>query len=179
MEIKGFTSSRRTFVCFQGVAKTNENHDMFAEKRTKMGCTQRYVSKILRGKENLLLETLCKIERALGIQLAILHQTERAQRTKIILDVCCGSRMFWFDKENSLTMFVDIRDEKHKLCDGRSLNIHPDIVVDFTNIPFSDESFKLVVFDPPHLLKAGENSWLAKLFFFKKEFKQSILSLTY
>ena len=83
-EIKGFTSSRRTFVCFQGVAKTNENHDMFVEKRTKMGCTQRYVSKILRGKENLSLETLCKIERALGIQLAILHQTEKAQRTKII-----------------------------------------------------------------------------------------------
>ena len=62
MEIKGFTSNRKTFVRFQGVAKTNENHDMFAEKRTKMGCTQRYVSKILRGKENLSLETLCKIE---------------------------------------------------------------------------------------------------------------------
>lgn len=128
----------------------------------KLGCTQQYVSKILRGKENLSLETLCKIERALGIQLTIPHQTEKTQRTKIILDVCCGSRMFWFDKENPLTMFVDIRNEKHKLCDGRSLNIHPDIVADFTNIPFSDESFKLVVFDPPHLLKAGENSWLVK-----------------
>ena len=37
MEIKGFTSNRRTFVRFQGVAKTNENHDMFAEKRTLYG----------------------------------------------------------------------------------------------------------------------------------------------
>ena len=30
--------------------------------------------------------------------------------TKIILDACCGSRMFWFDKENPLTLFADIRD---------------------------------------------------------------------
>lgn len=29
-------------------------------------------------------------------------------------------------------------------------------------MPFLDESFKLVVFDPPHLLKAGKDSWLAK-----------------
>ena len=32
-----------------------------------MGCSQQYVSKILRGKENLSLETLYKIESALGI----------------------------------------------------------------------------------------------------------------
>lgn len=81
---------------------------------------------------------------------------------KIILDACCGSRMFWFDKENPLVMFADIRDEEHTLCDGRSLKVHPDIVSDFTNMPFLDESFKLVVFDPPHLLKAGNNSWLVK-----------------
>ena len=82
--------------------------------------------------------------------------------TKIILDACCGSRMFWFDKENSLVLFADIRDEEHTLCDGRSLKVHPDIVSDFTDMPFLDKSFKLVVFDPPHLLKVGQNSWLAK-----------------
>lgn len=82
--------------------------------------------------------------------------------TKIILDACCGSRMFWFDKENPLTLFADIRDEEHTLCDGRSLKIHPDIVSDFTDMPFLEESFKLVVFDPPHLLKVGKDSWLAK-----------------
>lgn len=62
----------------------------------------------------------------------------------------------------SLTLFADIRDEEHTLCDGRSLKVHPDIVSDFTDMPFLDESFKLVVFDPPHLLKVGQNSWLAK-----------------
>lgn len=40
----------------------------------KMGCTQQYVSKILRGKENLSLETLCKIENALDIRLV--YETE-------------------------------------------------------------------------------------------------------
>lgn len=90
------------------------------------------------------------------------NNNTKMSETKIILDACCGSRMFWFDKNNPLTLFADIRDEEHTLCDGRSLKVHPDIVSDFTDMPFLDESFKLVVFDPPHLLKAGKNSWLVK-----------------
>lgn len=82
--------------------------------------------------------------------------------TKIILDACCGSRMCWFDKENPLALFADIRDEEYILCDGRNLKVHPDIVSDFIDMPFLDKSFKLVVFNPPHLLKVGKNSWLAK-----------------
>ena len=67
--------------------------------------------------------------------------------TKLILDACCGSRMFWFDKKNPNVLFSDIRDEEDTLCDGRRLEIHPDIVADFTDMPFLSESFKLVVFD--------------------------------
>lgn len=81
---------------------------------------------------------------------------------KKILDACCGSRMFWFNKNNPNTIFTDIRKEEHTLCDGRKLFINPDIIADFTNLPFEDKRFKLVVFDPPHLKKAGENSWLVK-----------------
>ena len=33
----------------------------------KMGCSQQYVSKILKGRENLSIETLCKIETALEL----------------------------------------------------------------------------------------------------------------
>jgi tRNA G10 N-methylase Trm11 len=33
-------------------------------------------------------------------------------------------------------------------------------VADFTNLPFADKQFKLVVFDPPHLKRAGETSWI-------------------
>ncbi len=81
---------------------------------------------------------------------------------KKILDVCCGSKMFWFDKQNPNTIFMDNRTLEDVLCDGRKLEIKPDIMGDFRNIPFSDNSFYLVVFDPPHLLKIGENSYMAK-----------------
>lgn len=37
----------------------------------RLGCTQQYVSKILKGTENMSLETLTKLERAMGIQLLV------------------------------------------------------------------------------------------------------------
>ena len=81
---------------------------------------------------------------------------------KAILDATAGSRMIWFDKHNPDALYMDNRQLTTILCDGRALNINPDIIADFRNMPFDDESFYLVVFDPPHLLKAGDNSWLAK-----------------
>lgn len=45
---------------------------------------------------------------------------------------------------------------------GETLEIKPDVVGDFREMPFSDGAFRLVVFDPPHLIHAGESSWLAK-----------------
>src|SRR5690606_23166781 len=73
-----------------------------------------------------------------------------------------GSRMFWFDKENPNVLFVDHRFEEFTACDGRSVKVHPDLVADFTNLPFKDNSFKLVVFDPPHDMYAGRNSFTAQ-----------------
>ena len=81
---------------------------------------------------------------------------------KKILDACCGSRMFWFDKKNPDVLFQDIRSEEHILCDGRKLIISPDVIADFTNMPHKDNSFKLVVFDPPHLDNANQNSFMAQ-----------------
>lgn len=85
-----------------------------------------------------------------------------------ILDPCSGSRMFYFDKEDQRVLFGDIRNEEHQLKDrstkggSRKLIIHPDQQMDFRNLPFSNGTFALVVFDPPHLVNAGRNSWLAK-----------------
>lgn len=79
-----------------------------------------------------------------------------------ILDACYGSRMFYFDKTNPNVTFMDIRELKDTLCDGRKLEIKPDIIGDFRNMPFENNIFDLVVFDPPHLIRAGKNSWLAK-----------------
>lgn len=78
-----------------------------------------------------------------------------------ILDACCGSKMFWFNRECKDTVYMDNRTENTTLCDGRKLIVKPDIVADFRKMPFEDESFYLVVFDPPHLLKAGDKSLLA------------------
>ena len=79
-----------------------------------------------------------------------------------ILDACCGSRMFWFDKENPDVTFMDIRQQYEELPSGHIINVNPDVVADFRNMPFDDNTYDMVVFDPPHLLHAGKNSWLAK-----------------
>lgn len=68
--------------------------------------------------------------------------------SKKILDACCGSRMFWFDRENPNVVFMDNRQFCTTLCDGRTLNVDPDVIGDFRNIPFEDGSFRMVVFDP-------------------------------
>lgn len=83
-------------------------------------------------------------------------------KNKTILDPCCGSKMMWFDKDNPNVVYADMRTESHVLCDGRALEIRPDVEIDFTDMPFEDDSFNLVVFDPPHLKQLGKNSWMAK-----------------
>lgn len=87
---------------------------------------------------------------------------------KQVLDACCGSRMFWFDRGNPAAVFVGKRRETHVLPDvssaggSRTLNIAPDILADFTALPFPDNQFALVVFDPPHLVRNGKKGWMAK-----------------
>lgn len=77
-----------------------------------------------------------------------------------ILDVCCGARMFWFDKNDQRAIFLDKRNEHTTLCDGRYFEVSPDIIADFTYLPFANQTFSLVVFDPPHLRQCGPKSWL-------------------
>lgn len=87
-----------------------------------------------------------------------------------ILDACCGSKMFWFDKENPQVTFMDKREANYSLGTyptkngdkERLLTVSPDIIADFRNMPFDDNQFHMVVFDPPHLIYAGKDSWLAK-----------------
>jgi SAM-dependent methyltransferase len=81
---------------------------------------------------------------------------------KIILDVCCGGRMFWFDKKNPDTLFLDNRImPPKKMTNGATLEVAPDRVMDFRKLDLLDNHFALVVFDPPHILKrGGKNSWM-------------------
>jgi SAM-dependent methyltransferase len=71
--------------------------------------------------------------------------------------------MMWFDKQDPRAIFGDIRDEGDIVCcDGRTVTVHPDQVMDFRRMPFPDASFRLVVFDPPHLRSAGRDSYMAQ-----------------
>lgn len=70
--------------------------------------------------------------------------------------------MFWFDKENPNVEFCDIRTiDRTEYYPGRYIEITPDTVCDFTDLPFGDNSFHLVVFDPPHLESVGDTSIMA------------------
>lgn len=74
---------------------------------------------------------------------------------KPVLDVCCGGKMFYFNKTDPRVFFCDNREVETTLCDGRYFEIKPDLKCDFTNLPFEDNTFRLVVFDPPHLIRAS------------------------
>ena len=70
-----------------------------------------------------------------------------------VLDACCGSRMFWFDKADRRALFVDKRRETLTDHTGKTpatIVVDPDLLADFTALPFHDAAFSLVVFDPPH-----------------------------
>ena len=89
--------------------------------------------------------------------------------TKKILDVTCGNRSIWFNKNHPAAIYADKRVEElygvWKSENGqtkRSCIVAPDVQCDFTDLPFDDNSFALVVWDPPHLRQVGENAWLAK-----------------
>lgn len=85
---------------------------------------------------------------------------ERINKHKPILDACCGGKMFYFNKEDDRVLFQDIRDFDTTLCDGRAFSVHPDVVADFTDMPYPDENFTMVVFDPPHLKYSGDKKQL-------------------
>lgn len=79
-----------------------------------------------------------------------------------VLDPASGSRMFYFDKSDPRVLFGDQRREQHVLCDGRALDVNPDEIMDFRYLPYADGSFRVVVFDPPHLVRVGKSSWTFK-----------------
>lgn len=85
-----------------------------------------------------------------------------------VLDACCGGKMFWFDRHDKRVIFCDKRRETHTLPDAssrggeRTIVVNPDVLADFTTLPFPDNRFSLVVLDPPHLARNGRNGWMAK-----------------
>jgi len=85
-----------------------------------------------------------------------------------ILDATCGGRSIWLpgNEARDDTLYIDRREEPPGFhVDGmdytESYSIEPDEVQDFRDLPYADESFHLIVFDPPHVVKDGGMDALA------------------
>lgn len=87
----------------------------------------------------------------------------------IILDATSSFRRMWLNKENPNTAFIDIRSNKKLMQDwkacmvqkGRDTNIgftKLTIQADFSHLPFKDNTFIHINFDPPQLIHLGRTS---------------------
>ena len=84
-------------------------------------------------------------------------------KDKFILDACCGPRMFWFNKQHPNCIYIDKRvEEKGFVISRDKREVKPDIVMNFKNMTFPDKSFKLIVWDPPHLIHKEAKSIMGK-----------------
>lgn len=101
-------------------------------------------------------------------------------KNKIILDACCGGRMFWWDKNNTDVLFMDNREVPKGAFDNNwnpGWCVNPDVVADFREMPFPDKHFKMVIFDPPHLTSGSMKSVINKKYGLlnKDTWKQDII----
>lgn len=81
---------------------------------------------------------------------------------KYILDACCGGKMFWFNKNHPNTIYIDkrIAEKGHiPYVQAKNHAVLPDKIMDFKQLRFMDKSFKLVVFDPPHIVQSKNNGY--------------------
>lgn len=79
--------------------------------------------------------------------------------TPQILDACCGGRMWWWDKDHPLAVYMDRRVRPAGFRERQpNWACEPDVVGDFRAMPFEDGAFHLVLFDPPHVVQHTEET---------------------
>lgn len=61
------------------------------------------------------------------------------EQAKFILDATASFRQIWFEKNHPNCLYIDERSE-----------VNPDEVQDFRHLPYTNNRFKLIVWDPPH-----------------------------
>lgn len=86
---------------------------------------------------------------------------EQIPSEKFILDATAGWRMMWYDKHHPNALYIDQRAE-----------VEPDQLADYRKLNYPDNRFKLIVFDPPHIVKqqdyANHDSRMVKDFGYLK-----------
>lgn len=94
---------------------------------------------------------------------------------KHILDACCGGKHLWFDKNNPAVTFMDIRQEAPGVIKQQpNWSVSPDIVGSYSNMPFPDKTFRLVVWDIPHKLKKDTGLICKKYGFLGENYKEDL-----
>ena len=79
--------------------------------------------------------------------------------TPTILDATTGGKHIWHEqmKDDDRVVFSDLRnvDEGELEVRRQNWSVDPDVLADTRQLPYKDESFDLVCFDPPH--RVNEN----------------------
>jgi SAM-dependent methyltransferase len=75
-----------------------------------------------------------------------------------VLDPTCGNRSIWYpgQKDRNDVLYVDTREAESddlELPTNPNYSVEPDEVADFRELSYPDESFNLIVFDPPHAVR--------------------------
>lgn len=77
-----------------------------------------------------------------------------------ILDATCGQKSIWYQKNHPCALFLDKRRERIytkssgiKFRDARIITVEPDVIAQWEHMPFKDNVFDMVVFDPPHKIE--------------------------
>lgn len=76
-----------------------------------------------------------------------------------ILDATAGYKGIWYQKNHPFVTFMDIRSGSFNtktinmpFKSSRKFKIEPDVVSEWKDAPFPDNSFDMIIFDPPHLI---------------------------
>lgn len=72
-----------------------------------------------------------------------------------VLDATAGGRTIWYDgnKDRDDVLYIDIREEPPGFHgqEGRTYAVMPDEVQDFRDLPYENNCFNLIIWDPPHI----------------------------
>ena len=76
-----------------------------------------------------------------------------------ILDATCGAKNMWFQPNHPLVTYMDIKNGTFvhwtkKTAERRIIHVKPDVIADWSKqLPFDDNTFDMILFDPPHIIK--------------------------
>jgi len=91
-----------------------------------------------------------------------------------VLDVACGPKSMWFDKNDPRAEFLDIREGMYLKSNKQVIYVAPDEIGSFENLNKESDLYKLVVFDPPHIKRNVEGDMTLMYGNLKKDWKDSI-----